>query len=306
MSNKITISNNTVNLINDLNQEFIDQYIYYHLKEQETQWASAYSVLKAPNWPSCITYNDFYKLSNDIKDECIHVHSFSPEIWKARVINNAKEHYYQDKNEISVRKPLMDFLIKHVTLLKSKAVIDIACRYGAISFLLNQNGCDRILGIDVRDSSIKIANSIKDDLNVGNAVNFTTCDVHNYSKLSDHCKGKDVILFLGILNHIHDHFEVLKTLSASNATHIFIETIEPNEVINSTIPLVSWNLGKTFESLSGYVENMDTILEGHPNQAWIDMVMNLLGFKKLDEEASSVPCFNYTTNHKISLFEKVK
>lgn len=306
MNNEIFISNKTINLINEVNQCFLDQYVELHHKEQEEKWVTSYNFLKSDAWPNCINYNDFYMLPDEIRRECIEIHEFSPDIWKEKIIKNAKEHYLQTTNRISVRKYLNDFLLDHLDILKDNRILDVACRYGASSLILYQNGCTNILGIDVRENSIKIANSIKNDLNIKNEVYFERCDVHNYDLLTSFVKDKDVILFLGILNHIHDHFEVLRVLTSSNARYIFIETIEPDEIINNPIPLVSWKSAKTYESLAGYIENMDTILEGHPNQAWIDLTMSLFGFKKLSERSGQVPCFDYITNHKISIFEKVK
>ena len=142
-----------------------------------------------------------------------------------------------------------------------------------------------MVGFDIRDTNLKMANAIKKFLKVPDGkIQFLNLDIHNYEKVTALCRDKDTALVPGIMYHVHDHFQILLSIAKANVSTVIFETGENSEIVSSKEPLVWWRTEKTFENISGWVDNYEEILVGYPNPAWFELVMNQLGYVLLSSK----------------------
>lgn len=284
---KILLSNSTKDLISSIYKDFKEKYIVVLYKELESHWASQYDVIKAANWPKCKKYEDFKNLSEDIKTECRQKHNFSPDIYYDTVINEV-DSLFRYSDEISLRKNIESFLISHSYILQNKKVVDLACNFGYFSVFCHNQGSSNVVGIDVRSENIKVAKSIQKDLNLfDKKIEFKTEDLHDYSKIKNLCADKDTVLLLGVMNHVHDHFEILKTVCQPNVSYVVIESGEHLNIIDSDQPMIWWKNECSLDLLAGFYNNSENILVGYPNVTWFDLAMKSLNFKRVDYHRDS-------------------
>jgi 2-polyprenyl-3-methyl-5-hydroxy-6-metoxy-1,4-benzoquinol methylase len=279
--NIISLSEATSELISLIENPIRENYILYQLQDQEQHWVSRYNIIKGDLWPACLHYTDFDNLQEHIKDECVKVHNFSPEIFKKSIIADADAKFCK-KQQIILNKHTASLLTKYKEILTGKKVLDVACHFGHWSIFAHLNKCLNVIGADIRDDNLKVAKSIQCDLNVtDNLVDFVKADIHNYSNIENLCSDRDTILLLGIMYHVHDHFNILKAICQSSVVNVVIETGEDNEIKNLSSPLIAWKTEPTFELISGFVNTEKQILVGYPNTAWFDLAMNNLGFHRV-------------------------
>lgn len=289
---KIILSNSTKDLISSIYKSIKEKYIVTSYEELESDWARQYDVIKGSNWPKCKNYEDFKNLPEDIKTECIQQHNFSPDIYYDSVINEANSKF-KIPNEISLRNDVDSFLISHSYVLQNKKIIDLACNFGYFSVFCHNQGSSNVVGIDVRSENIQVAKSIQKDLNLfDKKIEFKTGDLHDYSKIKNLCADKDTVLLLGIMYHVHDHFEILKTVCQPNVSYVVIESGENSDIIDSDQPLIWWRNEFTFDLLAGFSNNKGNTLVGYPNAAWFDLAMKILNFKRVgyNRESTYISC----------------
>ena len=81
--------------------------------------------------------------------------------------------------------------------------------------------------------------------------------------------------------HVHDHYNILKSVCGSTVKNIVIETNEAPEIIDLPEPLIHWKYESTVDLLMGVDEGQDTILVGFPNTSWFDLAMKGQGFERV-------------------------
>jgi len=269
------LSEKTKNLIQQINNPILEQYSHFYYRKNESKFVAQYNVIKDLTWPDCKTYQEFNKLPDAIKQECIKVHNFSPEIYHAAVKKDFGT--YNIQTHISVIDTLTQFLQKHVEVIKNKNVIDFACKYGAVSFLAKTYGANSVLGMDVRQDNIDIANSIQNDLQLN--VDFVRNDIHEYSSNKKLCKDKDTAFLLGIMYHVHDHVDIIDSIFSNNLDNIIVES----GIYDNSEPLIWWKSEPTFQLLSGWHDSKENILVGYPSIAWFDLLAEHYGYSKIDQ-----------------------
>lgn len=282
MNNKvINLSDRTSDLLYTINQDIKEKYIPYEVQNQERSWVNTYNDIKGESWPECKSYDDFNFLPEHIQNECIHVHNFSPDILKKAIIADADVKFGK-KNQIVLSSWISDFLEQHLEVLQDKKVIDLACNFGHWSVFSYLNQCRSLVGADIRDDNLKVAKSIQQDMCLSDdQISFVKADIHDYKHMTELCAEKDTVLLLGIMYHIHDHYNVLESVCQPTVQSVVIETGEANEIIHSNDPLVWWKYEPTFELIAGAVNNTAEVLVGYPNVVWFDMVMKKLGFERV-------------------------
>lgn len=295
----IPLSSRTSDLIYTIEQSIREIYISHELRNQEKVWVNSYNNIKGESWPECSSYSDFNSLPDDIKHECIHVHNFSLEQWNNSIVEDADIKFCRIDRCI-----LADWTVKlfekHPEILQDKKVIDIACNFGYWSAFSYLNQCHSVVGVDVRDDNLKVAKSIQEDLALPtDQVEFVKADIHDYTHIKKLCDEKNTVLLLGIMYHIHDHFNVLQAVCQPTVQHVVIETGQSTEIINSPDPLIWWKTESTFELLAGSMNRNDEILVGYPNTAWFDIAMRNLGF----ERVSTLHGERYNSAQKIEKFK---
>lgn len=276
--------NNLSSHTKSLYQEIIDpiksQYLEYQIKKIEKIWVSRYKSIKDDGWPECNCFQDFHYLNPNIKDECVNQHNFSPEIFIDSVCADADQKF-SPLESIKFNSNITNFLKNHNDIIKNQKIVDFACNIGKWGFFAVQNQASSVVGVDIRDNNLLLANSIKQDFNLPDCqIRFECSDIHNYKENKRLCADKDTVFLLGILYHIHDHYNILESICQSNIKSVVITT----GIYNSDEPVVWWKTEPTFELIAGWQDNQQHILVGYPSIAYLDLLMSNLGFKKIDQD----------------------
>ena len=269
------LSQNTKNLIQQINHPIFQQYTDYYYNKIESKFVAQYNIIKDPTWPDCNAYNKFDKLPDAIKQECIDVHDFSPKIY----YNSVKKDFgtYKLQTYVTVIDTVAEFLQKHIDVIKNKNVIDFACKQGAVSFLAKLYNANSVLGMDVRQDNIDIANLTMHDLQLN--VDFVLSNIHEYETNKKLCEDKNTALLLGIMYHVHDHVDIIDSIFGNNLDNVIIES----GIYDDTQPLIWWKTEPTFQLLSGWHESKNNILVGYPTIAWFDLIADYYGYTKIDQ-----------------------
>jgi 2-polyprenyl-3-methyl-5-hydroxy-6-metoxy-1,4-benzoquinol methylase len=271
------LSEKTKNLIQQINSPIFEQYTNFYYNKIESKFVAQYKILKDLTWPDCDAYIKFDKLPDEIKQECIDVHNFSPEIYYNSVKKDLGSKSYKVQTHVTVIDTLADILQKHVHVIENKNVIDFACKQGAVSFLAKSYNANSVLGMDVRQDNLDIANSKMHDLQV--KVNFVLGDIHNYETNKKLCKDKDTAFLLGIMYHVHDHVDIIDSIFSNNLENIIIES----GIYEDKKPLIWWKTEPTFQLLMGWHASKKTILVGYPTISWFDLIADYYGYTKIDQ-----------------------
>ncbi|WP_196891579.1 class I SAM-dependent methyltransferase [Aureivirga marina] len=113
---------------------------------------------------------------------------------------------YDLSHKLPTRKYGEEFtFLKEIGELKNKTLLDLGCGSGYYSFLLQKLGAKRIVGIDISDEMIKVANEKAKLLKLEN-VEFL---VEDLSKFKSEEKF-DIVISAFVFNHMKTKEEVLK------------------------------------------------------------------------------------------------
>lgn len=280
----INFSDGTKKLISDINDRIKKQYIKYSIEQNEVWWIDRYNLIRDASWPDCLCYQDFYSLPADIQQECIHQHNFSPDIFINSIHVDANANF-RPPDFLKFRPEVQKCLINNIDIIENKKIIDFACYLGTWSFFAADKNCKQVLGVDVREENLQIANSIKKDCAADDQqISFLQSDIHDYKKNSELCSDADTVFLFGIMYHVHDHYEIIKSVCQPTVKHIAIVTgIYENEQ-----PVIWWKKEPTFELISGWENNKNEILVGYPTISYFDLILDMLGFKKIAQDRYSI------------------
>jgi len=205
--------------------------------------------------------------------------------------------YYSKNTELTFDKfqdwttwsyPIEDLIrFKQVILdnqefITGKKIVDLACFTGYYSLFCLHLGASFVTATDVRQDSVALANELLTSANYTNS--STRCvDLHSYNDVIDVCSNQDTVLLTGVLYHIHDHIQVLESITKTQPTTIIIDTVIPKRILNINDPLISWRVETTDESIMGYYNHQSSVIVGAPNSAWLDLTMSFFSYKKIKQ-----------------------
>lgn len=247
-------------------------------------WRNSYNNIKDPSWPNCNSILDFDNLPIDIQNECRTVHKFSPELYFNK--DMTYDQWTPDEKfdyTVSGLVRTKNIILDNLEFITNKNLIDIGCHIGDMSYYSLYHGARSVLATNIRSEYLDIA---KEYLGLaGYTDQFTTqlADIHNYRATTELVQGKDTVLFLGLLYHIHDHYSVLESITRAGPTTIIIETCQDPAIVNDPNPLIFWGTEPTENPWHGWYESNSRCLVGFPNPSWIDLAMNTLGYSKVKE-----------------------
>lgn len=253
----------------------------WFVDQQQSNWVDQYNVIKDVTWPECQCYDDFYRLSDQIQEECINVHNFSPDLWKNNILNAVNidtqtEFNYEDDD------PFIKCVNENQHIVNGRRIVDFGCNRGKWSFLALANDCESVLGVDVRKENIDVANSIKEIVEKGSDINFVKGDIHDYENNQMLCRDADTVFLSGIMYHVHDHTAILESICLPNIQDVLITSL----VNTHSEPSIVWQTEMTeTDDLAGWKDGEKEILIGFPNVPYYDLVMSRLGYSRtyLDE-----------------------
>ena len=170
-------------------------------------------------------------------------------------------------------------ILQNKSSIEGKKVIDVGCSLGYLSLFCLHLGCELIEGTDVRPELLKVADFVCNKAGYKN-YKFTINNVHEYESLKQVCQYYDTIIFSGVTYHIPDHYNVIKTLSDSNAGTLIIDNSEHEDFYQKSTPHVYWGKENIDEhQFYGYQDKeQKTIIVGKPNQSFINNLLTHFGW----------------------------
>lgn len=274
------INNDIRQLLSESNKHNQSKFVDYYILHSGMSWVNSYNNIKDHEWPECHSHQDFYHLPDHIQQECIRDHKFSPDIFLQNIKQQA-ETIFQQSLDIQKQKPELEkFLLDNIHVVKDKKIIDFACNDGRWSVFANTHQGKDIIGVDVREENILIANAIKNStVNLGANINFAQSNIHDLDKNQKLCWDRDTVFLFGIMYHVHNHDKIIESVCQHNVKHIVIES----RVVDSDTPTVEWIVEPTFFRTLGWEDADSDVLVGIPSVKFFDMVFERLGYKRTDE-----------------------
>ena len=275
----VSLSPQAKSLIIEQHQKVRPQYINDRMLNGVQHFASRYQQIKDQSWPACGNYEDFYSLPDPIIRECVYEHGFSPEIFLKSIALDADQVLHDvQQNVLRGQESVIQMLNQNKDLLENKRIVDFACNRGIYTFFAADNKCQYVIGIDVRPDNVLVADTIRQTSKYKNSPNidFQVGDMHNHNDNLRLCREADVIFLFGILYHVHDHYDILRTTCLHNVRTVMIET----GIHNSTDATMLWKIEPTFEPAAGHVDGLAKIPVGYPSVGYLDMIMDSLGYRR--------------------------
>jgi 2-polyprenyl-3-methyl-5-hydroxy-6-metoxy-1,4-benzoquinol methylase len=252
-------------------------------KESELIFLESYEKIRDNTWPNIDNIKDFANLPEQIKKECIEVHKFSEEI------------FYDSNIAFDKFQPSVDFSYNPDQLLRTKSVvldnaeyitdkkvIDLCCSYGTMALPIACYNPRHLTLMDIRTGLLDLVNEAMCLLEKNPTTwHSVQADIHDYESNTQICKDQDTVFLCGLLYHVHDHFAILESITKACPDTIIIETNEKKHIKDLTEPIIVFEKESTVEAHRGFEKNKEEILVGHPNTAWLDTAMNLLGYNKI-------------------------
>ena len=278
--------------INKLSKSFQKKLLPYNLETSKEYWKECYESIRGESWPDCNTPNDFKYLPIDIKNECIEIHNFSCDIWKKEI-----------KNDVNLHNITLDSsydLTPYKKYIENKNILDFACAYGSYSFDCLRLGASSVKGIEVRKEKLRLAKLFKHELGIPDyKLQFLQGNIHDYKNNQKLCKNINTVLLNGILYHVNDHYNILKSICAAKVENIIIETGEASQVQDLNYPAIYFKDEPTFDLRAGWEKNKKNVIAGYPNYKWFDLTLSNLGYHEVKKNHHEISLSNtYTDKHK--------
>lgn len=296
----------------------IDFWLDHFKKDNINKFCNQYNNVFADafNWPYCYTIEDFYKLPENIINECIEVHRFSPEFW----IEDSGDPNFFNPTRFSIphflgklQKQLgnigysADQLIKakyhilnYMHIFKNKKVLEMGACDGFFSALILLNGAKEVTSTDAIPYHIDLIEFTKKRLNFKNSLTVKNSNANNLGETTELTSEHEVIFLNNFLITIPNKFEVLTAICKGNPKYIIIseplsfnrESEEKSTHFeNVKQPVIEYVLHENIQKYhllyvnypchEKYDESIahNKFSIGVPNQSWFDMVFNSFGYK---------------------------
>lgn len=259
----------------------------------------------------------FYDLTiEDIKK--IEEYMPSKEFWhlvsyleKSKELDIKKSLFIWDKEKQNNRPhPIREiFRFKKIILdnkefIENKTILELGCHVGFLSQCCLSIGAKKIIGTNVRKKQIKIAKTLAKRYKLGES-DYMISDIHEYKEVFKLCELSDVVLLAGILHHVDDHNEILNQITCSKAKTIIIEFGEHDETTQQTEPKIIDEEEEIQQSMLGWHKNVSKrYMVGVPNYAWVEKIMNDLGWKNINKNKFKIKDQAKWLNRSISVWTK--
>jgi hypothetical protein len=275
------------NYYKELYTPAIKKLIEHKLSESNDLWKEKYLMIKDKSWPDCNTMQEFKNLPDWIRAECENVHGFTDLIWKKSLINDTNV-LISDPLGGTNKTYAQKVLDNKQNIFVGNDVVDLACHTGSYSFAAIEAGATSVVGVEIRDELLIIANLWKNLYQIPDEkLKFIKLDLHNYGAVTDVCRNKHTVLIPGIMYHIHDHFQLLESVTSAKVENILIETGEADSISNLIDPMIWWTTEPAFVPVNGWHNNRDTVLVGYPNLAWFKLALDNLGYQHISTELTA-------------------
>jgi 2-polyprenyl-3-methyl-5-hydroxy-6-metoxy-1,4-benzoquinol methylase len=181
--------------------------------------------------------------------------------------------------------------------IQDKRVLDIACHLGYLSLFCLHNGASYVTGTNIRDRELSIAREVVGLAGYKN-VEFKNSNIYNIEEFDKLCNSHDTVLLSGILYHINNHYQILKTIADSSAQTIIIESMLNDSINIGDNPIINWKFEDVAVSTLGFEDNQQKTFVGVPNHKWIEKALLQLGFNIIYNEIFEFTVANGTLSRR--------
>lgn len=256
---------------------------FFKKNPAQIKFCDSYRLISDPCWPDITCVEDFYNLPAHIQQECQKMHNFHPKKW---FIKNVSLSDLTPLAEID--SYLLDDVIRahyivnrNHDLIQGKRVLDFPCLVGNVALWMSKIDFKYLTLADVRPDSLALADENMRLLNIPDTKWDTIqADLYDLENNTQLCQNFDTLLCSGVLYHIHNHFDVLKSITDSAIENIIIESEENLSIKDSKEAMIWWTTETTDNWPAGWHSGEPTIMIGHPNSRWLDLCMELLGYHR--------------------------
>lgn len=177
-------------------------------------------------------------------------------------------------------------ILDNIDIIKDKTVIDFACLVGFVSLACLHIGAKFVTATNIkeRQNCLDIANEIISAAGFNQTqYSLVASDIHNTAQNTNLCTNVDTVILAGIMYHVHDHYQILESITRANPSYIIVDTVETEFTLRNEIAAIEWVIENVSDDTSGYYQAHANILIGYPNSKWYDMAFTCLGYKKVKE-----------------------
>lgn len=160
--------------------------------------------------------------------------------------------------------------------IRNKKVLDLATHLGYISLFCLHNKAEHVIGTNVREKELKIADEI---CHLAGYSNYEFCfsDMNDMIELKKLCDKVDTVIFAGTIYHTNLHMSILKTIYESNAKTLIVESDYHQK--DPEIPSLIYRKENSDAPEHGWEGEKKTVFVGTPNRSWLQHAMENIGFK---------------------------
>ena len=162
--------------------------------------------------------------------------------------------------------------LQHIT---DRKILDLACHLGYISLFCLHNKAKYVIGTNVRDKELEIADEICHLAGHSN-YNFVKSDIYNLPELKNLCDSVDTVILAGTMYHVNNHMELIKTIYSSNAKTLILESkIHEKDTVN---PTLIFKKEDSDDSENGWEHSKKIVFVGVPNKIWLQQALEYVGY----------------------------
>lgn len=170
-------------------------------------------------------------------------------------------------------------IVDNLDIIAGKTVVDFGCHLGYLSLFCLHNNAKFVTATNIRDHCLDIAKEVVALAGFESRFRAVIADLHDYAVNTELSKGVDTVLLSGVMYHVHDHYEILKSVTDSRPRSIIIDTLENVDIMNDPEPRINWKSEPANVDINGKFKDQETVEIGHPNFAWIRQAMESLGYR---------------------------
>jgi SAM-dependent methyltransferase len=163
------------------------------------------------------------------------------------------------------------------SIINDRNVLDIGCSLGYLSLISLHYGCKNVTGIDARQDKLALADFISRQAGYKNFT-FKRVDLHS-PEFIEVSKNIDTVILPAVLHHVPNHYGILSKITSSDASHLILDNAESEKFYRDPTPQIDWTTEHTDDHMNAYSPYKKSAMVGIPNQAWINLAMEDLGWK---------------------------
>jgi len=170
-----------------------------------------------------------------------------------------------------------NIVLNNARIISGQNVLDIGCSLGYLSLISLHSGCKSVIGIDARQDKLTLADFVCRQAGYSN-FSFKKMDLHSV-EFDQVSKNIDTVILSAVIHHVPNHYEILSKITRSDAGHLILDNTESEIFFKDPTPQIDWTTEPTDDHMNAYSSHKKTAMVGIPNQAWITLAMQDLGWK---------------------------